>query len=227
MTRQALLAIFAGLLSTTGWAVGGHYPVDDADIAPPGEFLVETWFTRFDGGNSEIAALPAYTIPDTSLELAAGLMRAEEDHERFAVFEPQAKYQLFPLEAGRVGLAVYAHAAYQDADNRWDETLVSVPLSYTMATSPVVVHVNAGWLRQYEEGWNDRLFLGGAFEWDAGERLGLIGQLYREGASAETEAQLGLRVEADGRIEHFDLALGRDLNGDGNWFFTAGLALTF
>ncbi|MGY6555342.1 MAG: hypothetical protein ACXIUM_12570, partial [Wenzhouxiangella sp.] len=86
-----------------------------------------------------------------------------------------------------------------------------------------------GWIhdRSGEENLN-RVFLGAAFDWGISEQLNLIGQVYRDGAEAEVESQLGLRFNFDHSVEHLDLALGRQLSGsDKEWFFTVGLTLTF
>ncbi|MHB8708857.1 MAG: hypothetical protein ACYC9I_08280 [Desulfuromonadales bacterium] len=73
----------------------------------------------------------------------------------------------------------------------------------------------------------DRLFLGGAFGWDLNDAVGLIGQVYREGADEDPEAQLGLRFALGGPAEYLDIAAGRQLQGDKEWFVTAGITLVF
>jgi hypothetical protein len=221
---------FAGLVLATAlplqaFAAGGHYPVDDADIVGPGEFQIESWLTRFDADNSELAVLPAWTPRGTALELTAGLIRIEEDGDSFNRFEPAAKWQFSPIEPGRMAAAVAVQLGYEDGS--WADLLVNLPLSFELPDAPLTLHANLGWIHDRSEGKVDRLFLGGAFEWDLNDSIGLIGQVYREGADEEPEAQLGLRFALGGAAEHLDIAAGRQLRGEQDWFLTVGLGLAF
>ncbi len=215
----------AGALPLSALAAGGHYPVDDADITAPGDFQIETWFTHIDGNNAEFAFLPAWTPSGTSLELTAGLIRFEEDGESFNRFEPASKWQFSPIEPGRLAVAAAVELGFDDGD--FTDWLINVPVSYEMNDVPLVLHGNIGWIRSREDDNSDRAFLGAAFEWEATAAFDLIGQIYREGADEDQEAQLGLRFGFGGLLDHLDLAAGRPLRGETDWFFTAGLALTF
>lgn len=116
MRYPILSAVLLGGLPLSALAAGGHYPVDDAVITAPGDFQIETWITRVDGDNSEMAFLPAWTPPGTALELTAGLIRVEEDGERFNRFEPAAKWLFSPLEPGRVAVATALELGFDDGD---------------------------------------------------------------------------------------------------------------
>jgi hypothetical protein len=224
--RYLMLSMaLAGGLPLSALAAGGHYPVDDADIIAPGDFQIETWYTRVDGNNSEFAFLPAWTPSGTSLELTAGLIRVEEGGENFNRFEPAAKWQFSPIGPGRVALATAVQLGFDDGD--FTDWLVNVPVSYELTGAPAVLHGNLGWIRSREDGNSDRAFFGAAFEWEATAVFDLIGQIYREGADEDPEAQLGLRFGFEGPLDHIDFAAGRTLRGETDWFLTAGLALTF
>ncbi len=225
MRNTILSAAIAACLPFSAFAAGGHYPVDDADITAPGDVQIETWFTRVDGNNSEFAFLPAWTPPGTQLELTAGFYRLEEDGASFNRFEPAAKWQFSPIEPGRVAIAASVAVGFDDGD--FTDWLVNLPISYELASAPVVLHGNLGWIRLREDKDIDRAFVGAAFEWEATSVFDVIGQVYREGADEDPEAQLGLRFGFGGPLDHIDIAAGRTLRGDKDWFVTLGLALSF
>ncbi|TVQ33203.1 MAG: hypothetical protein EA370_11990 [Wenzhouxiangella sp.] len=225
MRNTILSAILVGGLPLSVLAAGGHYPVDDADITAPGDFQIETWFTRVDGDNSEFAFLPAWTPRGTTLELTAGFYRLDEDGDSFNRFEPAAKWQFSGLEPGRLAVAASVALGFDDGD--FTDWLVNLPVSYELSNAPIVLHGNVGWIRLREDEDIDRAFVGAAFEWGATEAFDLIGQVYREGADEDPEAQLGLRFGFGGPLDHIDFAAGRTLRGDKDWFFTVGLGLTF
>jgi hypothetical protein len=222
---------FAGLVLATALplqalAAGGHYPVDDVDVGEPGDFVIESWFTRIDGNNSEFAVLPTWRPGQAPLELVAGFIRAEEDGDTFNRFEPQMKWQFSPMAPGQLGSAIYIEAGIEDSD--LNDLFMNFPLSFELNDAPLALHANIGWLHDRSGNDNvDRVFLGAGFEWGLADPVDLIGQIYREGADEHPEAQLGLRLAAGGVIEHFDIAAGRSLRGEQDWFLTVGLGLAF
>jgi hypothetical protein len=213
-------------LPVTAWSVGGHYPVDDASLPAPREFGAEIWHTHFDGDHSE-SALSAYWRPGRfPLELIAEFQHLDEDGDTSDRFEPQLKYQIAAPAAGQIGAAVMVHAGYESG--RLVDWLINMPFSYIVPDAPITLHGNLGWIHERGDNSRDRGHIGGAFEWAALKRLTVIGQVYREGAEAETEAQIGLRTPLIGPLEHLDLALGRELTGENkDWFVTVGLAVAF
>lgn len=225
MNKRIFPLLLAGALPVSAWSAGGHYPVEDADITAPGDIQIETWLTRADGDNSEFAFLPAWTPAGTALELSAGFYRLEEDGDSFNRFEPAAKWQFSPIEPGQIAMAASVAVGYEDGD--WTDSLLNVPLSYELANAPVVLHGNLGWLRDRTDGNTDRVFLGAAFEWAASDSFDLIGQVYREGADEDPEAQIGLRFAMNGPLDHIDIAAGRSLRDQNDWAFTLGMALAF
>lgn len=223
---------FVGLLLATALpvqalAAGGHYPVDDVDVGEPSDFVIESWFTRFDGNNSEFAVLPTWRPGQAPLELVAGFIRVEEDGESFNRFEPQMKWQFSPMAPGQLGSAIYIEAGIEDSD--LNDLFVNFPLSLALNNAPLALHANIGWLHDRGGSDNtDRVFLGAGFEWGLADPVELIGQVYREGADEKVESQLGLRFNIGHTVDHLDLALGRVLTGDDkDWFATIGLGLAF
>lgn len=225
--KHLMACLLAGALPLSAWSAGGHYPVDDADITAPGDIQIETWFTRLDGSNSEFAFLPSWTIPNSRLELTAGLYRMEQDGGSLNRFEPAAKWQWVPVAPGVVGGAMSLTAGIDDGD--WNDLRVNFVGSYDLTNRPLTLHGNLGWIHDRSgDDRLDRIFLGGAFDWGLNDQLNLIGQVYREGAEAEVESQFGLRLNFAHTIQHLDLAVGRELTGDDkDWFFTVGLGLAF
>jgi len=220
----ALGAASLSLFTADAFASGGHYPVDDTEIAEPGTVQIEQWYGRVDGDSWDLAILPALTLPNIPLELTAGYARVKSEGDRFHRLEPSAKYQLRSVEAGGIGAALSLTGGHEDG--RWNDWLVNVPLSVAVPNTPMIVHLNAGWLRERDDGWNDRLFIGSGFEWALAEQVLFLGQVYREGSAAKPEAQLGLRVATHSALEHVDLAVGRVLGDDNDWFMTLGITLT-
>ena len=225
MRNTIATLLLASTLPLAAYSAGGHYPVDDADITAPGDFQVETWFTRIDSDNAEFAFLPAWTPPGTNLELTAGYYRLEADGDSFNRFEPAAKWLFSPIQPGQLAVAASLAIGIEDGD--FTDWLLNVPFSYELTNAPVVLHGNLGWIRLREDSDRDRAFVGAAFEWEANPAFDVIGQVYREGADEDPEAQLGLRFGFGGPLDHIDLAVGRTLRGDTDWFFTVGLGLTF
>lgn len=224
--RQAIAGLYLLVITTPVWASGGHYPVDDADIAEPGQVLVETWLTRVNSNNGEFAVLPSASFGG-AFELTTGVYRLREDGESSTRLEPAAKYLLPWTQPDGLGSAISLAAGFEDG--RLEDWLLNLPLSYALDDA-IGIHANVGWLRlrDREAGNLDRLFTGVAAEWGVNDAIDVIAQLYREGADEQPEAQMGFRFIGGGALEHVDLAIGRVLRGDDrDWFVTVGVTLAF
>jgi len=180
--------VLIGLVTLTplSWSAGGHYPVDDADITPPGHVQFESWYTRIGANESEFAFLASWTPAATSVELTTGLYRLGETQDRRSRIEPAAKRQFIPVAPGHIGIAASIELGYEN--NRWVDVLLNVPVSYELPGAPAILHVNAGWIHDRTDGNSNQLFLGTAFEWTAHDELGIVGQVYLEGAAEEPHA---------------------------------------
>ena len=227
LLRNGLAGIALLLMSALACAAGLHFPTDDAAVLERGQVQLEGWVLRVDGRNGELAALPAIGV-DGSVELALGVIRVREDGDDFNRLEPEVKWQL-PL-ALPAGWSAALGAIAGVEEGRLEDWLVNLPLSYEFGAMPLAVHLNAGWLRERDpsRGNLDRLFTGIGAEWDLAPQVGLIGQVYREGAEAEPEAQAGLRLAIGERMESLDFVVGRPLRGDDkDWFVVAGFTAVF
>ncbi|MHB8708858.1 MAG: hypothetical protein ACYC9I_08285 [Desulfuromonadales bacterium] len=130
MKKTLACLMLPGTVPVQTFAAGGHYPVDDADIVVPGEFQIESWLTRVDGDNGELAILPAWTPRGAALELTAGLIRIKVSGESVHRFEPATKWQLSPIEPGQMASAVAVQIGYEDGG--WTDLLVNLPVSFQL-----------------------------------------------------------------------------------------------
>lgn len=130
--RGAMLAIGA-LLSTTAWA-GRPLATDDATILEPNDCQVEAWH-QHTGNLREWWAMPACRVG--GWELAAG-----KGQWRNAAL--QAKTVLRGLETNGWGLGLAI--ATQHGMSR--QHTVNLPLTMSFASDALLLHLNAGWIRQ-------------------------------------------------------------------------------
>lgn len=189
MSLRALLPASLVLLPLAAGAAGGHYPVDDASASGAGSFQLEAWPTRIDRDNQQGALVPAWGASE-SVDLYLGFLQVREDGQSYSRLEPGAKWLLRATDEGGAALALAVTAGVDEG--RLEDLLVNLPISYALAEAALDLHLNTGWLRtrDRDRGAQDRLFLGIGAEWTPLQRVGFIGQLYREGADAEPEAHL-------------------------------------
>jgi len=130
--RSAVLAT-AALLSTTAWA-GRPLATDDATILDPGGCQLEAWHQRA-GKLREWWAMPACRAGEW--ELAAG--KGQSGNAAL-----QAKTVLRQLETNGWGLGLAI--ATQHGVSR--QHTVNLPLTMSFAGDALMLHLNAGWIRQ-------------------------------------------------------------------------------
>lgn len=165
------------LLTMAASSVWGARPfvTDDARLTAAGSCQLETW-TRVYRDSTEFWALPACN-PGGNLELTVGAGRAMYDEAGRSpntdyVF--QAKTLLRTLEIHGVGLGIAAgtvqHPAVNPGPNLLGNTYVYLPVSVPLDEGRLVVHTNAGWLR--ERGTHRNLATWGlGAEWNVSERI--------------------------------------------------------
>ncbi|MGW8392048.1 hypothetical protein [Pseudoduganella sp. HUAS MS19] len=145
--RGAMLA--AGLLlSTAAWA-GRPLVTDDASILEPNDCQLEAWH-QHTGQLHEWWAMPACRAG--GWELAAG-----KGQSRNAAL--QAKTVLRGLQAGGWGLGL-AIAAQHGASRQHSANL---PLTMSFAGDALLLHLNAGWMRQHGASSRATWSLGGEY----------------------------------------------------------------
>ena len=130
--RSVLLA--AGvLLSTAAWG-GRPLATDDATVLDPGDCQVEAWHQHA-GTLREWWAMPACGVG--SWELAAG--KGQSSNAAL-----QAKTVLHRLETNGWGLGLAIAAQHGMSRQR----TVNLPLTMSFASDALLLHLNAGWIRQ-------------------------------------------------------------------------------
>ncbi len=99
----------------------------------------------------------------------------KDDGDSFHRFEPSAKWHFSAVDSGQVGAAVSLTAEHEDG--RFADWLLNVQLTYQLKAAPLTLLANAGWLRERDQDWSDRLFIGGGFECEAGPQATVIVQV--------------------------------------------------
>ncbi|WP_051293737.1 hypothetical protein [Pseudoduganella violaceinigra] len=181
---RALLLAAGALLAAPAWA-GRPLATDDATILDPHDCQVEAWH-QHTGNLREWWAMPACRVGDWELGAGKGQARA-------AVL--QAKTVLRTL--GRDGWALGLTLASQHGAARQDT--VNFPLSMAFMNSALLVHLNAGWMRQPAEAPRATWSAGGEFAF--ARRWSVSLESYGSRHRAPTR-QLGLRYTLiDNRLD--------------------------
>lgn len=170
LVAAALGCSFASAVSPVQGA-GGHYAVDDTELAPAGSCQVELWYAHFNAGNENATVAPACN-PTGNLELMAELNRVREAGELETELALAAKTRLYEMEAAAVALSV-AGVHSHDA-GEFDALQVLMPVSVDMGR--VTTHYNLGWQR--ERGEAHHMLWGVAAEIPLAQRVSLIGETY-------------------------------------------------
>ena len=253
MRPLAPLALAAALAAAPAFAPkalaqGGPYRVDDAAIAAPGTFKLESYgaFSVNRSRERGYTVTPGATFEALPfVEFSLGIERAgdargdDSGKLRFwsSVVSPQAKVALLPIERHGIGLALKTGFSYRtalqrpepDADAPQRFRRLDLPFATAIVSvapiESVTVSANLGVEYDRTETraaptWG----LGAA--WEAIESLSLIGAV--SGSDRGRAAlQGGLRKTVlDGRLD-LDVALGRNLSDERATWIIAGFAARF
>lgn len=206
-------------------ANGGPYAVDDAGIATPGKFKLESWSSFANNGDRVWLASPGFTLealPFVEFELTVESRRT--DGEWATTFAPAAKIALRDIDEHGYGLALSVGSGHAGVIRNADTLYAVVPLSLPVHER-LNLHFNAGVERDLTE--NETVGVWGmAAQVMAHERLELIGEVF--GADHDRPGwQAGLRpLLFDGRVT-LDIVYGRNLDGERADWLTVGLAFEF
>ncbi len=155
MTKFIVL-IFTLSCTQAGWAAR-PFVTDDARLTTAFSCQLESW-TRIYRNSHEVWALPACN-PTGNLELTLGGGIAKNDGLASSStndFVMQAKTLFKPLETNGwgIGAAIGAiqHPEISPGPNLLGNQYAYVPLSMSFADDLLIVHVNAGWLRDKATG---------------------------------------------------------------------------
>jgi hypothetical protein len=162
---------------------------DDARIVDAKACQVETW-VRKNPDSTEVWALPACNLTG-SLELTFGgavTREAGESRTTDVVLQGKTLFRAMEPNGWAIGLAA-GTVRRPLADSR--DWYAYVPASFSLRDDAVVVHANAGWLRERENG-RDRATWGLGAEARLAERTWLIAETFGQGGGRPFH-QLGLR----------------------------------
>lgn len=201
--------------ATTAHAVGGHFAVDDATILDVGQCQLETWLERSGSAGELLHVGPACRVGPVEIGLNAD--RAQATGRSPVTFAgPQVKAVAALSDQLDVGLV--AGVAWQgQAPHRIAASLYA-PLSVRVQPS-VRLHANAG--RDRVEHGSTTSRAGVALEWQAHDRVALIGEGFRQfGANV---ARAGVHWEAGA----FSVDLSRAFSARASGWWTLGVNWAF
>lgn len=206
------------------------FVTDDARLTTAGSCQLETWARAYRHG-SELWILPACN-PTGHLEVTAGggtATRAAGDGSRTEdyVFQAKTLFRTLDTNGWGAGLAIgtVRHPQVNPGPNLLGNSYIYLPLSFSFADDLLILHLNAGWLRDKASGSSQRTW-GVGTELNLGERWSLIAESF--GNSAETPYwQAGARYSLVPGLFQLDATAGRRFGGDrdARWL-SFGLRLT-
>ena len=206
------------LLAIAASPVWGARPfvTDDARLTTDGSCQLETW-TRIYRDSTEFWALPACN-PGGNLELTLGAGRAiydEPGRSPNSDYVFQAKTLLRRLTPNDVGIGIAAgtvrHPAVNPGPNLLGNTYVYLPLSVSLADDALVVHVNAGWLRETRTHRHLTTW-GVGTEWNVSERITWMAETFGD-SHPNTYWQAGGRFSLIPQRLQVDATIGQNAGG--------------
>jgi hypothetical protein len=222
-------AALVSLLSAPAMANGGHFLVDDADITPPGECQLETWFQRASAGAQDRVDQPSASHvwvaqPACSTangwEIAAPLEFSTSDSE-LAAYGLEVKTMLSTDFMGGA-LAVSAGVMRDHQVNDFEGGFINLPFTTTL-TDVVTLHVNAGAeYDNFDSEWNPTWGVAATFAMPNG--MEFITETAGVGSDSPAAA-IGLRSALGAQTE-LDVSFGRDFEVRSN-IASIGLSIAF
>lgn len=223
--RPLTPTIIAAALLTGGAHAARPMNTDDARIVDAKACQVESWVKR-PRGHTEFWVQPACNFTG-NLELAVGGALAQVDGStRNSAQTVQGKTVLKPLETNGwgVGLTLGMQRDPRPAAGGGHDLYANVPVSFSLMDDAVVLHANAGWLR--EQGTRShRATWGLGSETQLAARSWLIAETYGQG-SGRPLVQVGLRYWLVPDRVQIDATYGNRIGGGGDQrWFSIGLRL--
>jgi len=195
--------------ATTADAVGGHFAVDDATILDVGQCQVETWLERTASASELLHVGPACRVGPVEVGINADRAQAK-GHSPVTFAGPQVK--AVTALADQLNIGVVAVAAWQGQSPHRVAASLYAPLSVRVLPS-VRLHANVG--RDWVEHGPTTSRAGLALEWQAHDRVALIGEGFRQfGANF---ARSGVHWEAGAVSVDLSRAFGASARASGWW----------
>lgn len=228
LAAASAASVFA-LATAPAVANGGHFLVDDADITPAGECMVETWVQRASAGaqdrvdqpsSSHVWAAQPICTTQNGWEITVPFEYSTSDSEPAAYGLELKTMVSHNLYGGALALSFGVMRDHQDSD--FEGGFINIPYSRPVNDS-VMLHVNVGTeYDNFESEWNPTWGL--ATTITVNERLDLIAETAGVGSDSPA-AGLGLRTVLSDRIE-LDASFGRDFEVRSN-IVAVGLNIAF
>lgn len=212
MKFAIILAAF--LLALPAWAAR-PFVTDDARLTTAGSCQLESW-TRLYEGSSEFWALPACN-PTGNLEITLGGGRAsykETGTTDDYVLQFKTLFKPLTTNGWGVGLAVgrVEHPEIAPGPNQLGNTYAYLPFSASFGNDRLIVHANAGWLRD-KASQQDRNTWGLGGEYYPHPRLAVIAESFGDDKN-RPYWQTGLRYSVIPNLFQLDATAGQQYGGD-------------
>lgn len=224
-TIAARGALGAGvLLSSSAFAAGGHFVVDDTGVTETGRLALESWYSRASAGNDERAAVLAYGIaPGGELALEGG--RERVDGTKADRIGATGKWNLADAALEGLGVAVVGGVFFDADRDRFQEAEVFFPVDVPLGDGRAMFRYNLGWSHQRDA--DDRNVAAWGFGGEVAllSRLDLLAEIYGDQRDS-TEVQTGLRLHLAENVT-LDAGYGRERRDRDKDWWTVGLAATF
>lgn len=221
------LCLLAGA-APLSWAAR-PFVTDDARLTTAQSCQLESWVRSY-RHSTEVWALPACN-PTGDLEFTFGGGRARDDGAPVASSDGlfQLKTLFKPLEANGWGWGLAAgairHPSIHPGPNQFGNSYFYLPFSVSLDDDRVVLHANAGWLRERKSRQGSMTWgLGG--EYQASPRWLAIAEAFGDHRS-QPYWQLGARYAIVPNRVQVDATVGQPFGGNaiGRWI-SFGLRLT-
>jgi hypothetical protein len=225
--RALAAALLLASASTSAWAAGGPYVVDDSSIDAPGECKVEAWASRSDMSDHLTVVSPACAVGASlplPIELGLNAQRGRIGGAYETLLGPKAKIELLAPRPYGIGAGALVGAAYLTSRDHTDSVLFTVPFT-TVPIESLRISFNLGWA------WNRTAHrhaaTGGiAAEWRVHERVTVTAETYGQNYGRWAK-QIGVRLIAIEDVLDLDLVYGRNIDfAPSNWV-TFGPILRF
>lgn len=222
-----LTILCAGL--TTAANAARPLVTDDARLTNAHRCQLESWQRSYQAGQ-ELWALPACNLGGNfEITLGGGSYFNRDNDYRTEDWVGQFKTLFKPLETNGWGVGFAAgkvmHPDIQPGPNQLGNTYFYLPISFSFRDDDVVVHLNAGMLRDKQQAQNK-------FNLGVGAEFKLVGPFkgVTEVFGDHTQApfyQVGLRYSLIPELLQMDATLGQQVNGNrGTQWFSMGVRWT-
>jgi hypothetical protein len=221
-SRIAFGALLLGAICCAPADAARPMVTDDASIVAPGDCQLEAW-TQHTSGQNEYWAVPACN-PYGNWELSAGAGRIvpRDDTGGYVEKMLQAKTLFRPVTPNGWGIGLtVANTSRGDAFS--GDLSVLVPLSFSLLDDKVLIHLNAGVLRERLSAHRTGSQWAGGTEWAATHDLALTLEAYGT-QQGHNYAQTGLRFTVIPDRLDLDMGVGERINAHGEErYYTFGL----